>query len=111
MSFWKQEPPKPTDDFKNFGPMRLSFPMALATSSTSAPVASQSAEMELMEEMRCARKAFATSFESSDDQRFVVKIRSRGTQRAYTSTKDLTAASPSGVRSPPIKTRSGLMRS
>ena len=62
--------------------MRLSRPMALATSSTSAPVASHKAEMELMEEMRWARKAFATSLESSDDQRLVVMIRSRGTQFA-----------------------------
>jgi hypothetical protein len=54
----------------------------LATSSTSAPVASHRAEIELIEEIRCARKAFATSLESSDDQRFVVMIRSRGTQRA-----------------------------
>jgi hypothetical protein len=82
MSFWKQEPPNPTELFRNFGPMRLSLPIALATSSTSAPVASQSAEIELIDEMRCARNALATSLESSDDQRLVVMIRSRGTQRA-----------------------------
>ncbi len=82
MSFWKHDPPNPTEAFRNFGPMRESLPMALATSSTSAPVASQSAEIELIEEMRWARKAFATSFESSDDQRLVVMIRSRGTHRA-----------------------------
>ena len=82
MSFWKQEPPKPTEALRNFEPIRESLPMALATSSTSAPVASQSAEMELMEEMRWARKALATSLESSEDQRLVVMIRSRGTQLA-----------------------------
>src|SRR5882762_1120332 len=71
MSFWKHEPPKPTDAFRNFGPMRESLPIAFATSSTSAPVASQSAEIELIDEMRCARNALATSFESSDDHRFV----------------------------------------
>ena len=32
--------------------------------------------------MRCARNALATSLESSEDQRFVVMIRSRGTQWA-----------------------------
>ena len=82
MSFLKQEPPKPTDALRNFGPMRLSAPAASATSSTSAPVASQSAEMALIEEMRCARKALATSFDSSLDQTLVVRMRSRGTQRA-----------------------------
>src|SRR5213075_935920 len=82
MSFWKHEPPKPTELLRNFGPMRLSLPMALATSSTSAPVASQRAEMELIDEMRCARNALATSFDSSDDHRLVVMMRSRGTQRA-----------------------------
>ena len=82
MSFWKQEPPKPTEAFKNLGPIRESLPIALATSSTSAPVASQRAEIELIDEIRWARKALATSFESSDDQRLVVMIFSRGTQRA-----------------------------
>ena len=38
--------------------------------------------LELMDEMRWARNAFATSFDNSDDQRLVVIIRSRGTQRA-----------------------------
>jgi hypothetical protein len=36
--------------------------------------------MELMDEIRWARKALATSFDSSDDHRFVVTMRSRGTQ-------------------------------
>src|SRR5271154_4150265 len=107
MSFWKQDPPNPTEAFRNFGPILESRPIALATSSTSAPVASHRAEIELIDEIRCARNAFATSFESSEDQRLVVMIRSRGTQRAYTSARTLTAAAPSGVRSPPMRTRSG----
>jgi hypothetical protein len=82
MSFWKQEPPKPTDALRNAGPMRVSEPTALATSSTSASVHSHRAEMELMLEMRCARKALATSLESSEDHRFVVIIFSRGTHAA-----------------------------
>ena len=49
--------------------MRESTPTAYATSSTSAFVFSHSAEMALIDEMRCARKAFAVSFESSADQR------------------------------------------
>ena len=63
MSFWKHEPPKPTDDLRNLGPMRESTPIAYATSDTSAPVASHSAEIELIDEMRCARKALAVSLE------------------------------------------------
>jgi len=82
MSFWKQEPPKPTDDFRNFGPMRLSLPMAFATSSTSAPVASPKGRDRIDRGNAWARKALATSFESSDDHRLVVMIRSRGIQRA-----------------------------
>ena len=82
MSFWKQEPPKPIEAFRNLGPIRESPPIARATSSTSAPVASQRAETELIEEMRWARKALATSFESYEDQRLVRRIRSRGTHRA-----------------------------
>ena len=73
---------KPTDAFKNLGPIRLSFPTALATSSTSAPVASQRAEILLMELIRCAKKALDTSFESSDDHTLVVTIFSRGIQFA-----------------------------
>ena len=50
MSFSKQDPPKPIDAFKNLEPILESEPMALATSSTSAPVLSQRAEILLMEE-------------------------------------------------------------
>ena len=31
MSFWKQDPPKPTDALRNFGPMRESVPIACDT--------------------------------------------------------------------------------
>jgi hypothetical protein len=41
MSFWKQEPPKPTEALRNLGPMRESVPMDLATCCTSAPVAGE----------------------------------------------------------------------
>jgi hypothetical protein len=51
MSFWKQLPPKPTEAFKKLGPIRLSIPQALATSSISAPVASHTALKELTEEI------------------------------------------------------------
>ena len=62
--------------------MRLSRPAANATSSTSAPVTSHSADTALIDEMRCASSALATSFDSSLDHTFVVRIRSRGTQFA-----------------------------
>jgi len=76
MSFWKQDPPKPTDARKNLDPTRVSWPTAWATSSMLAPVASQMAESALMDEMRCASMALAANFDSSDDQRPTVKIRS-----------------------------------
>ena len=41
-----------TADFKNFGPIRESVPIALATSSTSAPVASHNALIALIDETR-----------------------------------------------------------
>ena len=104
-------PPNPTEDFRNLGPIRESVPMALATSSTSASVASQRAETALMDEIRWARKALAVSFDSSEDQTLVVRIFSEGTHFAYTSTKVWIAASPSGDSSPPIRTRSGSRRS
>ena len=37
-TFWKHEPPKPTLALRNLEPMRVSTPMACATSFTLAPV-------------------------------------------------------------------------
>ena len=111
MSFWKQDPPKPTLACKNFGPMRGSVPQALLISEMSAPVASQRAEMELTEDTRWANMAFATNFESSDDHKFVVRIFSRGTQFAYTPTTVSRAFKPSGVYMPPSNTRDGVSKS
>ena len=51
MSFWKQDPPNPTEALRFLGPILESVPTAWATSSTSAPVASQMADMALMEEI------------------------------------------------------------
>src|SRR6187402_104625 len=97
MSFWKQEPPNPTDAFRNFGPIRESIPMAFATSLTSAPVFSHNSESALMEETRCAKKALAVSFDNSDDQTLVVNILSGLTQLAYTFANALIAFCPSMV--------------
>merc|ERR1712066_640387 len=82
ISFWKQEPPKPTDAPRNFAPIRESAPIARDTSCTSAPVFSQSCEIEFMLLTRWASMALATNLESSELQRLVVKILSRGTQLA-----------------------------
>ena len=68
--------------FRNFGPIRLSVPIALATSSTLASLASQRAEIALMLEILWAKKALAVSLESSEDHRLVVIIRSLGTHWA-----------------------------
>merc|ERR1719238_1944029 len=58
--------------------------MAVAISLTLAPVASQMADMALMLETRCARKAFAASLDSSEDHVLVVTMCSLGTQYSYT---------------------------
>ena len=72
--------------------------MAYATSSTSASVASHSAEMLLIDEMRCARNALAVSFDSSALQRFDSMMRSRGTHVRVDVDERLRArARPSGV--------------
>ena len=74
------------------------------TCCTSAPVASQSAEMELMEEMRCARKAFAVSLDSSADHRLAHRMRSTGIQCSYTLLSTPIARCPLSVSFPPIST-------
>ena len=111
MSFWKHDPPYPTEAFKNLGPIRGSDPMAREISSMSASVSSQRAVMEFIDDTLCARKAFATSFDSSDDHRLVVIMFSLGTQLAYTETRVSIAFRPPGVCSPPMSTRDGLRRS
>ena len=57
MSFLKQDPPNPILAFKNFEPIRLSVPIAWATSVTSASVASHNAEIALIELTLCAKKS------------------------------------------------------
>mmetsp|Transcript_2147 Transcript_2147/g.3966 ORF Transcript_2147/g.3966 Transcript_2147/m.3966 type:complete len:302 (-) Transcript_2147:241-1146(-) len=111
ISFWKQDPPKPTEACKNLLPIRGSVPTARATSATFAAVASQRAEIELILDTRCAKNALATSLDSSEDHKLVVMIDSRGTQRAYTSTRRAMAAAPASDSSAPINTRPGFSRS
>ena len=60
----------PTEAFKKLLPILESRPIALATSDTSAPVASQIALIALMLEIRCARKALAACKERQERQMF-----------------------------------------
>ena len=71
---------------------------------TSAPVASQSAEMVLTEEMRCASIALAVSLDSSALHRLVHRMRSSGTQCWYTLFSTASARCPLSVSFPPIST-------
>ena len=64
-----------------------------------------------MEDTRCARNALATNFEHSEDHKLVVRIRSLGIQFAYTLARVSAALIPSGDCTPPMSTRSGLVRS
>jgi hypothetical protein len=82
MSFWKQDPLKPTLAFMKRGPILEYLPTACATSETSAPVASQRVDMAFIEEILWDRKAFAANLESSADHKLVVIMLSRGTQLA-----------------------------
>ena len=68
--------------WRNFGPMRESIPIAFAICPISASVFSQRAEIELIEDIRWASIALATSFASSLDQTLVSRILSSGTQCA-----------------------------
>jgi hypothetical protein len=97
--------------FRKREPILRSLPTANEISPTSAPVFSHRADTELIEEMRWARKALATSLESSADHRLVVMILSAATQWAKMSTISRAAASPAGVWREPISTRSGSSRS
>ena len=56
--------------------IKVALPIALATSDTSAPVLSQISDMALMLEIFWAKKALAASLDNSDDQVFIVMIRS-----------------------------------
>ena len=80
MSFLKQLPPNPGPESKNFFPILLSLPIASATSWILAPVDSHNAEIELIEEILWAKKAFAVNLESSELQRLVFRILFFGTQ-------------------------------
>ena len=67
--------------------------------------------MEFIEEILWAKKAFATSLESSLLQIFEVIIRSPRIQLEYISTKTSLALRPFGVCVDPIRTRSGSSKS
>ena len=59
MSLGRQPPPKPSPALRNRRPIRASWPSASASTRTSAPAASHTSEMALMNEILVARKALA----------------------------------------------------
>ena len=65
MSLGRQPPPKPRPAPRNLRPIRSSYPIASASCVTSAPAASQTSAIALMNEILVARKAFAAVFTSS----------------------------------------------
>jgi hypothetical protein len=65
VSLGKHEPPKPGPGCRNWLPMRASRPMPLATTSTSAPSASHSSAISLMNEILAARNELDAYFTSS----------------------------------------------
>mmetsp|Transcript_23835 Transcript_23835/g.61399 ORF Transcript_23835/g.61399 Transcript_23835/m.61399 type:complete len:208 (+) Transcript_23835:1176-1799(+) len=91
--------------------MRESVPIARETSVTSASVTSHSAEIALIDEMRCARNAFAVSLASSVDHTSDVLILSRGIHCVYTEISAAAAARPASVLAWPISVDSGDARS
>ena len=82
----------------------MSEPIALATSLTSAPVASHKALIEFIELILCAKKALAVSFANSLLHIFVLRILFFGTQLEYILNNELIALS----FSPPIRTLSDI---
>ena len=65
MSFGRQPPPNPRPGFRNWPPILGSGASADASTSTSAPAASQTSAIALMNEILVARKAFAATLTSS----------------------------------------------
>src|SRR4051794_40331674 len=72
VSFGKHDPPKPGPAWRNFAPIRLSMPIALATSWTSQPTHSQRFAISFMKEIFVARKAFAAYLISSEPSKEVI---------------------------------------
>ena len=65
MSLGRQPPPKPMPALRNFRPIRASRPIASASRVTSAPVASQTSAIALMNEILVARNELAATLTSS----------------------------------------------
>ena len=105
MSLGKHEPPKPIPGRRNAGPTRLSSPMPRATSSTSAPVSSQTLAISLMNEILVDRKALVASLTISA---LTTSVRTSG---APSGSYRATTASPAQSPSSPTTTRSGWRKS
>ena len=64
MSFGRHPPPNPRPALRNRRPIRASYPIASASRVTSAPVASHSSAIALMNEIFVARNELAATFTS-----------------------------------------------
>lgn len=72
-SFFIDLPPNPIPLSKNLLPIRVSDPIQVLTSLTSASYYSQNMAMLLIEDRRWAKKQVATNRESSDEALLVYK--------------------------------------
>ena len=104
-SFGKQLPPKPTPARRKLLPIRRSWPMPSATLTTSAPVASHTFAISLMNEIRVISAAFAASLIISAE---ATSDRTTGASMPRWSPS---TASPSASSNAPTTIRSGSMKS
>ena len=105
LSFGKQLPPKPIPARRKLLPIRRSQPIPSATLTTSAPVASQTFAISLMNEMRVISAAFAASLIIS------AEATSERTTGASIPSCSAATASPSASSNAPTTIRSGSMKS
>ena len=104
-SFGKQLPPKPIPARRKLVPIRRSWPMPSATLTTSAPVASHTLAISLMNEIRVISAAFAASLIIS------AEATSERTTGASIPPCSASTASPSASSNAPTTIRSGSMKS
>ncbi len=93
MSLGRQPPPNPSPAPRNLRPIRSSCPMASASATTSAPTASHTSDIALMNEIFVARNEFAAALTSSAVARSVtIRGVPAARQSAYTSSSRCWAA-------------------
>ncbi|CNW22780.1 Uncharacterised protein [Mycobacterium tuberculosis] len=107
MSLGKQPPPKPKPALRHWRPIRGSYPSASASWLTSAPAASHTSEIALINEILVARKALADTLTNSAVCRSVTR---NGTPAASSGAYSSRTATSARVESSctPRTIRSGL---